>query len=105
MFENKPDLKNYFEKFKNMSIEVLIKSDALLNHATNVMEAIDTAVTELDDAEKTHQKLKKLGQKHKTFHVPEDIIKVIIFFYRDIDKKYRQFLYYNLYLLIAINID
>jgi hypothetical protein len=75
MFETKPDLKDYFGKFKNMSIEVLIKSDALLNHATNVMEAIDTAVTELDDAEKTHQKLKKLGQKHKTLHVPEDIIK------------------------------
>ena len=65
-----------FEKFKNMSIEVLIKSDALLNHATNVMEAIDTAITELDDAEKTHLKLKKLGQKHKTLHVPEDVIKV-----------------------------
>ena len=76
MFEARPDLKNYFEKFKNMSIEVLIKSDALLNHATNVMEAIDTAITELDDAEKTHLKLKKLGQKHKTLHVPEDVIKV-----------------------------
>ena len=53
MFESKPELKNYFEKFKNMSLEILYKSDALLNHATNVMEAIDTAVTELDDAEKT----------------------------------------------------
>jgi len=76
MFEAKPELKNYFEKFKNMSLEVLYKSDALLNHATNVMETIDTTVTELDDAEKTHQNLKKLGLKHKTLQVPDEVIKV-----------------------------
>lgn len=78
MFEAKPDLKNYFEKFKNISNEVLYKSDALLNHATNVMEAIDTAVMELDDADKTHQKLKKIGLKHKTLQVPDEVIKVKI---------------------------
>lgn len=78
MFEAKSDLKNYFEKFKNMSNEVLFKSDALLNFATKVMEEIDLIVTELDDAEKTHLKLKKLGLKHKNLQIPEDVIKVNI---------------------------
>lgn len=59
MFESNEELKKHFEKFKDMENEKLFKSQLLLNHATSVMESIDTTVTELDDAEKTHTKLKK----------------------------------------------
>ena len=76
MFEANEDLKKYFDKFKNLNSEQLLKSTALLNHATAVMESIDTTVTELDDAEKTHQRLKKLGVEHKARGVADSAIKV-----------------------------
>lgn len=77
MFESCPDTKTYFEKFKDVSNELLSKKDPFVNLVTNVMEAMDTAVTELDDAEKTHQKLKQIGAKHKERGVPDIIIKEI----------------------------
>lgn len=43
------------------------------------MEEIDICVTELDDAEKTHLKIKKLGLKHKNLQIPEDVVKVTFF--------------------------
>lgn len=75
MFEACPDTKNYFEKFKSMSNDVLAKNEPFINFATNVMEALDTAITELDDAEKTHQKLKKIGAKHKAAGILDTMLK------------------------------
>lgn len=75
MFEACPPTKNYFEKFKSMSNEVLAKNEPFTIFAANVMEAFDTAITELDDPEKTHQKLKKIGAKHKTYGVPDTVLK------------------------------
>ena len=57
-----------------MENSVLMKSQVLENHATIVMEAIDTAITEIDDAEKTHTKLKKLGLEHKARGIKVDHI-------------------------------
>ena len=57
-----------------MNNEQLLRSQVLLNHATVVMEAIDTAITEIDDAEKTHTKLKKLGVEHRVRGVKEEHI-------------------------------
>lgn len=37
----------------------------LHDHAAIVMNEIDKSITELDNAEATHQKLLKLGQCHK----------------------------------------
>jgi hemoglobin-like flavoprotein len=74
LFETNEDFKNYFEKFKNLNNEQLLRSQVLLNHATVVMEAIDTAITEIDDADKTHNKLKKLGLEHKVRGVKEEHI-------------------------------
>jgi len=65
LFETNPEIKNYFEKFKHIENAALLKNQILENHATAVMEAIDTAITEIDDAEKTHTKLKKFGLEHK----------------------------------------
>ena len=72
MFESNQDLKKYFEKFKDMSNDALFRSQLLLNHATTVMESIDTFATELEDAEKTHQKIKKLGSEHKLRGIKEE---------------------------------
>lgn len=74
LFEANPEFKSYFEKFKHLENAVLIKSQVLENHATAVMEAIDIAITEIDDAEKTHTKLKKLGLEHKARGVKVDHI-------------------------------
>ncbi len=79
MFEAKPETKSYFEKFKNMPNEALSKHDPFINLVTNVMELFDTAVTELDDAEKTHQKLKKAGLAHKNRGIPDALLKVNYF--------------------------
>ena len=77
MFEANPATKNYFEKFKHLSNEALAKHDPFINHVANVMELFDAAVTELDEAEKTHQKLKKVGADHKKRAVPDTVLKVI----------------------------
>ena len=76
MFEANPDMKNYFEKFKDMDNEKLFKSVALQDHANVTMEMIDTLVTELDNADATHAKIKKLGADHKKRGIKEDHIKV-----------------------------
>lgn len=74
MFEACPDTKNHFEKFKNMSNDQLSKYDPFINHVTNVMESLDLIVTELDDADKAHDKLKKIGTKHKTSGIPDSML-------------------------------
>jgi hemoglobin-like flavoprotein len=71
MFESNEELKKYFEKLKDKDNATLLKSQILLDHATVVMEAIDTTVTELDDAEKTHNNLKKMGVEHKARGIAE----------------------------------
>ncbi len=71
MFEANSDMKNYFEKFKDKENVALMKSQILIDHATNVMEQIDTTVTELDDAEKTHTRLKRIGGEHKARGINE----------------------------------
>ncbi len=71
MFEKNSDMKLYFEKFKGKENAALLKSEILIEHATVVMEAIDTSLTELDDAEKTHSNVKKLGAQHKARGVKE----------------------------------
>ena len=82
MFEAHPDMKNHFEKFKNADNERLFKSTALQDHASAVMEMIDTFVTELDDADKTHAKIKKIGGDHKKRKIPDEHLKVSdAFFY------------------------
>jgi len=79
MFESNKDMKNYFEKLKNMDNDKIAKSTVFIDHATNVMEALDTTVTELEDAEKTHAKLKKLGHDHRLRNIDVSHIKVKIF--------------------------
>jgi hemoglobin-like flavoprotein len=74
LFEANADIKNYFEKFKNLSNDKLFKSQLLINHATTVMETLDTTIMELDDADKTHSKLKKLGLDHKARGVGDSIL-------------------------------
>lgn len=77
MFEANPDMKKYFEKFKDMDNARLFKSTILQDHANVVMEMIDTFVTELDDAEKTHAKIKKVGGDHKKRGIKDTDLNVI----------------------------
>lgn len=81
MFEANPEMKNYFEKFKGMDNEKLFKSTILQDHASLTMEMIDTFVTELDDADKTHAKIKKLGADHKKLGMKDEHLNVRRYFY------------------------
>jgi hypothetical protein len=74
MFEKNEGLKQHFGKFKNMDNATLFKSDALLEHASNVMEFLDVTVTELDNADSTHDKLKNMGLSHKKRGIPEEAL-------------------------------
>ena len=65
MFEKNPDTKNYFEKFKGKDNAALANNQALHNHAIHVMELIDTVITELEEADKSHQLLLNTGKDHK----------------------------------------
>ena len=84
-----------------MDNATLFKSDALIEHATVVMEMFDVTVTELDDADKTHAKLKKLGLKHKTRGIPEDVIKVS----RTRNKEIKIFINFNFKIFHFLNKD
>jgi hypothetical protein len=76
MFEADENLKRHFEKFKDMNNATLFTSQALIDHATAVMEMLDITVTELDNADSTHNKLKKQGLMHKKRNIPENELKV-----------------------------
>jgi hypothetical protein len=48
-----------------MEIDKLFESKILTDHATAVMSEIDVTISEIDQAEVCHAKLKKLGADHK----------------------------------------
>ena len=52
----------------------LLKSQVLESHATVVMEAIDSAISDIDNAEKTHLKLQQLGAEHKLRNIRSELI-------------------------------
>jgi hemoglobin-like flavoprotein len=70
LFETDAALKNDFQKFKDKDNSALQNMTALHNHAMQVMEALDTVVTELEEADKTHQYLLKIGKDHKARGIP-----------------------------------
>lgn len=75
MFEASPDTKTYFEKFKDVPNDVLAKKEPFKDFANNVLEFMDTCVTELDEAEKTQKNLLAMGAKHKAKHIPITLFK------------------------------
>ena len=52
----------------------LLKSHVLESHATVVMEAIDLALSEIDNVEKMHHKLRNLGVEHMARHIRPQLI-------------------------------
>ena len=65
-----------FEKFKDIPNDKLYKSTLFLDYVTMVMESMDTIVTELDDADKTHQNIKKIGSDHKKRNLESPVFNV-----------------------------
>ncbi|CAF1076673.1 unnamed protein product [Brachionus calyciflorus] len=75
LFETNPNYQTHYEKLKDISVERLYTSTAFLDHVNEFMENVDTHVTELDDAEKTHKNIKSFGQKQKKIDIPETFFK------------------------------
>lgn len=75
MFEASPDTKTYFVKFKDVPNDVLVKKEPFKDFANNVLEFMDTCVTELDEAEKTQNNLLAMGAKHKAKDIPITMFK------------------------------
>ena len=65
---------DHISKFKNMDNVSLLKSQVLQSHATVVMQAIDSTISGIDNAEKTHHKLRKLGVEHKVRNIRPELI-------------------------------
>ena len=55
----------------------LLKSHVLQNHASTVMGAIDSILSEISNAEKTSEKLRQLGLEHKKRGIQPDLIGAI----------------------------
>ena len=80
MFTKNPEYKDHFPKLAKCTPENLLTSPQLITQANNVMEFFDLNITELDDADATHAKIKKLGADTKAQGSPDTTFKVRIFF-------------------------
>ena len=76
LFDAHPDYLTHYEKLKEIPKDRLYTSTAFLDHVNSVMETMDMHVTELDDADKTHQNIKRSGADYKKKNIPDTIFKV-----------------------------
>jgi len=76
MFEACPETKASLDKFKSTANDALRTHEPFINYCANLMEQFDTAITELDDADKTHAKLQTIGTQYRADHMPDTFIKV-----------------------------
>ena len=59
------------------STSLVLTSQVLERHATVVMQAIDAAISSIDNADNTHEKLRLLGVEHKVRGIRCQFISVI----------------------------
>jgi len=67
MFETRADVMAMFEQFRSVDKADLGTSQALENHALLVMNALDEAITNLDDPEFLIDMLLATGKSHQRF--------------------------------------
>ena len=67
MFETRADVMAMFEQFRSVDKADLGTSQALENHALLVMNALDEAITNLDDPEFLVDMLLTTGKSHQRF--------------------------------------
>ena len=68
MFETSADVRNMFEQFRTVdNLNDLLTSRALENHALLVMNALDEAITNLDDEPYLIEMLLTTGKSHRRF--------------------------------------
>lgn len=74
LFVNFPSSKQYFSQFKHIEEpEELERSGQLRKHARRVMNAINTVVENLDNADKVAEVLKLVGKAHALRHKVEPV--------------------------------
>ncbi|RNA29630.1 neuroglobin-like [Brachionus plicatilis] len=73
LFNAHPDYLTCYEKLKDIPRDRLYTSTPFLDYVTSVMETMDLHVTELDDAQKTHQNIKKFGTDFKKIDIAKTI--------------------------------
>jgi len=67
MFETRADVKSMFEQFRSVDKADLGSSRSLENHALLVMNALDEAIANMDDAEYLIELLLTTGKSHRRF--------------------------------------
>jgi len=67
MFETRADVMAMFEQFRSVDKADLGTSQALENHALLVMNALDEAITNMDDPEFLIDMLLTTGKSHQRF--------------------------------------
>jgi len=67
MFETRADVMSMFEQFRSVDKADLGSSRALENHALLVMNALDEAIANMDDADYLIDMLLTTGKSHRRF--------------------------------------
>ena len=68
MFESRSEVKSMFEQFRTVdNVADLYSDQALENHALLVMNALDEAITNMDDEENMIDTLLVIGKSHRRF--------------------------------------
>ena len=67
LFDTRQDVKTMFEKFRTVDQDEQYINDSLENHALLVMDAIDEAISNLDDEPDVVEMLLCNGESHRRF--------------------------------------
>ncbi|XP_052820069.1 neuroglobin-like [Mya arenaria] len=78
MFESRPELIQIFGAFDGQELPSLQHSGLIHEHALRVMATVDAVVTQIDDRRTLARTLKDVGQKHRKYNVPSNIIPTIL---------------------------
>ncbi|KAK3736504.1 hypothetical protein QZH41_009390, partial [Actinostola sp. cb2023] len=77
LFEVNPNLQNTFPAFKGLEIKDILNSRSLYLHAKRVMNAIENAVSSLNDAEVFTNYLANLGDRHIPWNVQKEHFNIV----------------------------
>ncbi|XP_052820066.1 uncharacterized protein LOC128245885 [Mya arenaria] len=78
MFEGRPELIQIFGAFDGHELPALQHLGLIHEHALRVMATVDAVVTQLDDRRTLARTLKDVGQIHRKYNVPSDVIPTIL---------------------------
>jgi len=71
-----PNLQDTFPSFKGVALDELMNSRSLFLHSKRLMEALEIAISSLDDGQDFTEYLTHLGERHTAISITENHFKV-----------------------------